>query len=135
MLKILNDRLDLETDGVVKRQAFQTMRAREGHYDPDLLVKCFSCFGTFLVNPLSSDRPILSLDATQLKPGQVVVSAISTQTGVLLVGSGLRLSAPVIERIRNNVAIGQIAPPFMIQEANEQVTEIESPAPAEILAS
>lgn len=133
MLKILNDRLDLESDGVVKRQAFLALEARKGVYDHNLLVQCFTCFGTFLVNPLSASLPILTVAANALRPGQVVVSAINSTTGVLLVGSGHRLTAPVIERIRNNVAIGEVTGPFLVQQPPSD--PVASPTPEAELVS
>ena len=50
MLKILNDRLSLEAEGIVKQRAFDAMRVRAGEYDPSLLEQCFGCFQAFLAN-------------------------------------------------------------------------------------
>jgi response regulator RpfG family c-di-GMP phosphodiesterase len=131
MLKILIDRLELESDGIIKRQAFDVMQNRLGFYDPELLVQCFTCFGTFLVNPLSHDLPILALSAIALVPGQVVVSDIVSNSGLLLVGSGHRLTSPVIERIRNNVVLGEVRSPFMVQDPGHPES---APASAPITA-
>lgn len=122
MLKILNDRLDLEDNGVVKRDAFLTMKGLEGHYDPTLLVKCFACFGTFMANPISAKLPVLSVHAHDLKPGQVVVAAITGRTGAILANSGLRLTVPVIERIRNYERTKEVMPPFLVQDAPAEET-------------
>lgn len=61
MLKILNDRMALETDGIVKQRAFDAMRAKTGMYDPKLLETCFMCFQAFLENAVSADRPVRAL--------------------------------------------------------------------------
>lgn len=120
LLKILHDRLDLETDGVVKQRAFEVMQARAGLYDPALLVHCFECFGTFLINPLSAKLPVLTVHAAQLAPGQVVVSDINANSGVLLIGAGQRLTAAMVHRIRSFVEIGEAKPPFLVQQARAE---------------
>ena len=43
MLKILLDRMHLESEGFVRMVARKAMADRHGHYDPDLLDVCFTC--------------------------------------------------------------------------------------------
>jgi response regulator RpfG family c-di-GMP phosphodiesterase len=115
MIKILNDRLDLEEDGVVKRRAFEEMKARAGYYDPQLLDKCFECFGDFLVNTLSSDRPVLQLALRAVQPDDVVVSDIATRSGFTLVRAGTTLTAMVIARLENFRLLGELHEPLLVQ--------------------
>lgn len=116
MLKILHDRMALETDGVVKQRAFETMRARTGAYDPALLEKCFVCFQTYLIQSLSADRPVRTLYVRELGVDQVVVSDITTPQGVVLVGAGNRLSAMVLQRLRNYDQLGEVKEPVLVQD-------------------
>jgi response regulator RpfG family c-di-GMP phosphodiesterase len=115
LLKILHDRLVLEADGVVKQAAFNVMRLRKGVYDPKLLEQSFVCLSSFLVTAISADRPVVPVPLAKLLPGDVVVSDIALHGGVVLVGSGSRLTPMAIERIANFARLGEVQEPFLIQ--------------------
>ncbi|MBI2813646.1 MAG: response regulator [Opitutae bacterium] len=115
LIKILNDRLTLEADGVVKQAAFNAMRLRKGLYDPQLLEQSFACLSTFLVNAISAERKVLPLPLNKLQPGDIIVSDIRLSGGALLVGAGSRLTAMGIERIANFARLGEVQEPFFIQ--------------------
>lgn len=116
MLRILNDRLTLELDGVVKQNALVALRDRRGSYDPALLEKCFECFPTFLSNALSSEVPVVYKHAEDLAPGQVLVSEIKLANNVVLVAAGERLTRMVIQRIQNAITLNHLKGPFPVQE-------------------
>lgn len=117
MLRILGDRLALEVDGVVKQRALETMKARTGVYDLKLLERCFACFQAFLSNAISADLPVRALYVKELTEGQVVVSDITTPEGLVLVGAGNRLTAMVLERLRNYDELGEVKQPVLVQDA------------------
>lgn len=123
MLKILGDRLTLEEDGIVKKRAFEVMRARTGAYDPRLLEKCFLCFDAFLANLVVADRPVLSVHVRELKVGQVAVSDINTNEGLTLIAAGNRLTGMTLQCLRNHDALGEISQPVLVQDP------VESAAP------
>lgn len=125
MIKILNDRLDLEDDGIVKRRAFEVMDARDGHYDPKLLERCFECFGDFLSNTMSSGRPVHQFPLAAVKPGDVVVSEICTRSGFTLVRAGTVLTGMVIERLANFLQLGEVKEPFLVQRPEPAGAEVE----------
>jgi response regulator RpfG family c-di-GMP phosphodiesterase len=116
MLRILNDRLTLELEGIVKQNALIAMRERRGSYDPSLVEKCFECFPTFLTNALSSEVPVVYRHLEQLVPGQILVSEIKLANNVILVAAGERLSKMIIQRIQNAATLGQIKGPWPVQE-------------------
>lgn len=116
MLKILSDRLALEVDGIVKQRALETMKARAGAYDPRLLELCFGCFQAFLVNAISAEVAVRSLYVSELVEGQIVVSDITSLDGLVLVGAGNRLSAMVLERLRNYDELGEVKQPVLVQD-------------------
>jgi response regulator RpfG family c-di-GMP phosphodiesterase len=122
MLKVLGDRLTLEIDGVVKQRALETMRATPGLYDIRLLNECFAVFPTFLSNAISADHPVRTLYVKDLVPEQVVVSDITTLAGVVLVGSGHRLTEMVLERLRNYEILGEVKQPVLVQDPAPQKT-------------
>jgi response regulator RpfG family c-di-GMP phosphodiesterase len=116
MLKILEDRMALEVDGVVKQRAFETMRQRTGVYDPALLEKCFACFQAFLAQTIAADRPVRTLYIRELDVEQVVVSDITTPHGVVLVAAGNRLTQMVLQRLRNYEQLGEVKEPVLVQD-------------------
>jgi response regulator RpfG family c-di-GMP phosphodiesterase len=115
MLKILHDRALLESEGIVKKRAFDTMKARTRAYDPDLLDKCFKCFENFLENAISADRPVQSLAVYELKAGQTLVSDIRTVAGTLLVAAGNRLTEIMIRRLNNYSDFDRVKEPIYVQ--------------------
>lgn len=116
LLKILNDRLALEEEGVVKQAALKTMRDRTGAYDPALLEICFACFADFLSNALTAHAPVRCLDAEQLVPGQVIVSDLTTPEGLPLVTAGSILSPMLIERLRAHADIASLRGHILVQD-------------------
>lgn len=116
MLKILNDRFDLEAEGVARRRAHDTMAARTGVYDPQLLEQCFACFPDYLSRAVSADLPVVTLPLARLKPDQVAVSDIKTRDGSLLVGSGHRLTPLVLQRLANYELLGDLRQPILVQD-------------------
>jgi hypothetical protein len=115
LLKILNDRLSLELDGVVKQRAYLEMKDRPGFYDPMLLDQCFKCFADFLVASLSADRPVSSLPISKLLPADIVVSDINTRSGITLISAGSTLTTMMIARLENFLHLGELREPFLIQ--------------------
>jgi response regulator RpfG family c-di-GMP phosphodiesterase len=117
LLKILHDRTTLEADGIVKERALAAMKARVGFYDPRLLDLCFACFKSFLTSALSADAPVLARSVAQLVPGQVVVSNISTPSGLILVSAGNQLTEMTIQRLRNHSELNDVNEPVLVQDA------------------
>ncbi len=115
MLRILGDRLELESDGVVKQAAYEAMRMREGAHDPELLRRCFECFPNFLVQPIGADRPVLSLPVSELVAGLVVVSDIVSRSGAVFISAGHVLSEMMIVRLKTHAELGQVKEPVMVQ--------------------
>lgn len=120
LLKILNDRLALEEEGVVKQAALKTMRERTGVYDPVLLEVCFACFSDFLTNALSSKAPVRCVGVSDLRPGQVIVSDLNTPEGLPLVTAGSRLTAMLIERLRAHADIALLGGHILVQDPPAQ---------------
>jgi response regulator RpfG family c-di-GMP phosphodiesterase len=115
LLRILNDRLDLENDGVVKHRALEAMRARPGRYDPMLLEQCFRCMSDFMATTLSNELPVLSLPVRQLAVGDVVVSDVRLHEGLVLIRAGSSLTAMMIRRLSNFKELGDIEDSVLVQ--------------------
>jgi response regulator RpfG family c-di-GMP phosphodiesterase len=130
MLKILNDRMALEADGIVKQRAFDAMRMKAGVYDPKLLEICFECFQSFLAQAVSSERQVHSLLIKDLAIDQVVVSNITTRDGHVLVGAGSRLTAMVLKRLANYDELGDVKQPVFVQDPEPIRAAAELSVPA-----
>jgi len=115
MLKILHDRVLLEAEGVVKKRAYDTMKARQNTYDPVMLDKCFMCFESFLENAISAERPVLPMRVDELQPGVILVSDIRTKGDILLVAAGNRLTEIMISRLNNYSNFDSIKEPIYVQ--------------------
>jgi len=115
ILRILNDRLVLEEDGMKAASAQETMEARAGRYDPQLLSQCFNCFPSQLNDSISAKGPVQALSVHQLKPGQIVASDIVTKGGYPLLTTGSILTAMMIARLGNFRALNELQEPVLIQ--------------------
>lgn len=119
LLKILNDRLDLELEGVVKQRAHAAMKDRSGFYDPRLLDLCFTCFPDFLDQAVTADRPVLTLQVDRLVAGQIVVSDIVTLNGERLASAGNRLTEMMLKRLLNHAQLGDVKGAILVQNPAE----------------
>jgi response regulator RpfG family c-di-GMP phosphodiesterase len=124
LLKILNDRLDLENDGVVKIRALEAMRAREGHYDPVLLEQCFGCMSDFMATTITKERPVLTLQIRHLVPGDVLVSDVLMRDGPTLLRAGGTLTAMIIRRLLNFSELGEVQEPIFVQRPENVASRI-----------
>lgn len=116
LLRVFEDRMALENEGVKGSAALEEMKSRTGHYDPKILELCFKCYPEFLTSTIAKEKPVLTLDLESLKPGFIVVSDVHTSSDVLLVEAGNWLTAATIQRIKNYSAIDQVSGPYYVQK-------------------
>lgn len=119
ILRVFEDRLALERDGVAMEAAKNAMLGRDGHYDPRILDASFRYFPGYLDTTVSKDREVHVFSIGSLEAGQIVVSDISTHEGVLLVEAGNALTPAVVRRIKNYATLGQVSGPFYVQMERE----------------
>lgn len=115
MLRILDDRAILEDDGIAKTKAYETMKARAGYYDLELLQKSFDCFPAFLINSISAEREVKCVKINELVDGNILVSDVRSPSGTLLIGAGNRISRTMINRLKNYAEFEGVREPVMIQ--------------------
>ncbi|EDY81035.1 response regulator receiver domain protein [Verrucomicrobiia bacterium DG1235] len=119
LLRVFEDRMELEREGTGGRAAFEVMVDRRGYYDPQILELCFKYYPDYLSTSISKEKPVQTLDLQSLKPGMVIVSDVYTVNDVLLVEAGNWLTAATIQRIRNYAALDQVSGPFYVQTDEE----------------
>lgn len=116
ILRILHDRLELESDGIVKQAACDALRQHPGAHDPELLRRSFECFPAYLAQPLSADRPVHSVPVSALRPGQIAVSDILSRSDIVFLRAGHVLTATMIARLQAHAELGQMRDSVLVQD-------------------
>lgn len=116
ILKIFTDRAQLELNSLSGASVRKTMEARTGIYDPTLLAESFTCFPERIFPDVSRTAKVHMVMAGGLKPNQIVVKEIKTEEGLVLVAAGSGLTAMMIHRISNHLALRLISQPFFVQD-------------------
>lgn len=135
ILRIFVDRALLEIDGVAQREAFRTMAARSGVYDPALLEASFECFPDYILTAVSAEKEVRLVSAEELQPDQTLVTEIRTNEKLLLVAAGTRLTPLIVQRIRTHVTMGTVAGPFGVQPSVPEDAKVIAVPPPALVAS
>jgi response regulator RpfG family c-di-GMP phosphodiesterase len=85
----------LETEGLATQAALDTMRGREGLYEPRVLDALARC------KNLSSKGLVKQILARALGVGMILADDVRTAKGVLLMARGHELTVSSVERLRN----------------------------------
>lgn len=117
MLKILQDRLQLESRGLDWTGARETMFGRIGAYDPELLRQSFDCVDRVTTRAGSGAQFARACGVKDLAAGMFVVSDILTSDGVLILAAGNRLTSMVIQRLRNYEELHNLQHPLVVHDA------------------
>ena len=115
ILKVLNDLIDLETKGMARVQALQEMQQRFGWYDPRVLDAAFVRFDAYLPKASSAPRATQAVSVNDLRAGQVFTSNVYTADNVLIVKAGTRVSAMLLERLRNFARLQGLREPLEVE--------------------
>jgi len=109
LLHVLVDLAQLEARGGSRREALAQLRERAGWYDPDLLLAAAAVLGGV------ATRPVTTIAFKDLKPGQVLVSDVTTRDGLLILAAGNRVSPGLLERLRNFAAVSGVREPLYVE--------------------
>lgn len=109
ILKVLIDMGQLEKRGSSRREAIAHLRERAGWYDPMLLDAAAAVLGA------GTPKPTVCIPFKDLKPGQVLVSDITTKDGLLIIAAGNRISPSLLERLRNFAALSGVKEPIYVE--------------------
>ena len=115
ILKVLSDLAELESSRVPKFKALEQMQTRAGCYDPRVLDAAFACFDIYLAAPTEAKASTQALRLNELAIGHVLLSDIKTKEGVLLVPAGSKITALVLEKLRNFAQLSGIKEPIQVQ--------------------
>lgn len=112
VLKVINDLFRLKENGRTQDEAIEEMEGRSGRYDPRLLQIAKSCFDVNLPSKISAST--LPLTVKDLRPGQLLVSNIETDDGVLLIRDGQVISPRLLHKLRNFAFTSGIKEPIYV---------------------
>jgi hypothetical protein len=112
ILKILNDLFELKEQGQTQEDAIHTMENRNGCYDPALLQIAGKCFEVNLPGKIPAST--VGTTVKGLKPGQLLVSNIETEDGVLVIRDGQVVSPRLIHKLRNFAFTSGIREPIYV---------------------
>jgi response regulator RpfG family c-di-GMP phosphodiesterase len=96
MLRIASDFLRLESEGGSPTLALDTMRGREGVYDPDMLEAFARTVGI-----AQRGQNVAEVNVSDLQVGMTIVSEVRARPGHLLIARGFPVTHELMERLRN----------------------------------
>lgn len=110
LLRVLSDFIELEIGGTPRSEILEQMRKRPGAYDPKVID---AAVATLVQSPkvLESGQAV---KAKELCPGQVLLSAVQTNDGVLILPAGTRLSPMLLEKLKNFAELSGIKEPIYV---------------------
>lgn len=121
ILKVLYDVEHLKARGASVEDALKFLGKQEGRYDPQIL-KAATAVIAGADKDGSGNAPVETTLAG-LQDGHVLVSNIETVEGKLLMASGTKLTAPVIERLHNYSRVNKIKEPIQVVMEKEPEEE------------
>jgi response regulator RpfG family c-di-GMP phosphodiesterase len=116
MLRLVLDYDALETQGMSRGVAFDTLRSRKGAYDPELLAAFATLLGT-----QEQQATVEELGLALLQPGMVFLEDVRSGNGNLLIARGHEITASLLERIRNFSRNGGVKEPLRVKVPPKKV--------------
>jgi hypothetical protein len=110
ILKIALDFDVLEAAGIPAREALESLKLREGHYDPRILaaIETALCVeGTEAKSRLTVLR--------DLKVGMVLDEGVLSETGLVLIAKGQEVSLPMLLRLQQFAKASKLREPFRVR--------------------
>jgi response regulator RpfG family c-di-GMP phosphodiesterase len=108
IFKVISDIMQLEERGATKGEILEEMKSRSGIYDPMVLKTAISV----LID--APPKGSVAVEVKDLKIGHVLMAALETLEGTLLVAAGSSISDSLLERIRNFSQLNEIKEPIYV---------------------
>jgi hypothetical protein len=115
ILKVLLDLVQLEAKGQSQFKALEQMRGRTGWYDPKVLDAAYACFDLYLPESATTARPTAAVTLKDLRVGQMLAAPVLTSDGMVIVGSGTRVTQVILEKLRNFAELSGVKEPIHIE--------------------
>jgi response regulator RpfG family c-di-GMP phosphodiesterase len=112
MLKFLSDLIQQEIGGTSRVEALEKMKARPGAYDPEIVEAAFT---TLVLDPRIKSSGN-ALKVKELVVGQMLLSAVETLAGVLIVPAGTEISPMLLAKLNNFAELGGVKEPIYVSK-------------------
>jgi response regulator RpfG family c-di-GMP phosphodiesterase len=112
MLRILSDLIQQEITGTSKEEALEKMQKRPGSYDPAIIN---AALATLVQNPRSKASGH-ALKVKDLVTGQILLSAVETMEGVLIVPAGTEISPMLLAKLNNFAELSGVKEPIYVSK-------------------
>jgi response regulator RpfG family c-di-GMP phosphodiesterase len=124
MLRIVRDHDELESRGADRPAAFETMSARGGTYDPQLLSDYARTLG---LRREVADAIDVSVDS--LRVGMTFAEDVRHRGGTLLIARGFKVTVALLARLEH-IPRGQVREPLRVIAASRPGAPVDRPAAA-----
>jgi HD-GYP domain-containing protein (c-di-GMP phosphodiesterase class II) len=114
MLKVLTDLAQLEAEGASRAGALAMMQRRAGWYDPKIITAASSSLLNKNHDHLAAKLPCIPIAVRDLRLGDVIGADIAATDGTLLISEGHKVTATLLEKIRNFADLTGIKEPVHI---------------------
>ena len=112
VLKVISDLFKLKEGGLDHQEAIAEMRSRRGRYDFEILEIANECFKENIPSQVLGST--LPLTLKELRPGQMLVSSVETDDGMLVIKDGQVISARLLHKLRNFAFTSGIKEPIYV---------------------
>lgn len=117
ILKALLDFDGLTCDGMNAEDALDTLRARQGWYDPTVLAALDA------VLHARSRYVVKAVDVTDLSPGMILAEDVKSLDGTLLLAKGRQITQPIVERLLGVARVYGLSGPLRVLVSMETVLD------------
>lgn len=127
ILRVLNGLLEAEVAKRSRPDAFRSMRRTTGIYDPQVLEAVAACFDVFLESTEPEPYHSEKVRVSALTIGSVLAEDVQTRDGTLIVTANTRVTAPLIEKLRNFSELSALQEPIIVrmqQDASKLPDEV-----------
>ena len=115
ILKILNDLIQAESEGLTRNEAWAEMRERGGWYDPRLFDTSVSVCVTQMLSSSSEEIVHVEIPFEELAIGDVLLSNVECIDGRNLIARGSAISPVVLARLKNYQKVVKIKEPINVE--------------------
>ena len=112
ILRVLSDLIQHEISGLPKPDALEKMRQRPGAYDPKVIEAAIGC----LVQDPRLKASGHAVKVKDLVVGQVLLSAVETPEGVLILPAGTEVSPMLLAKLHNFADLTGVKEPIYVSK-------------------
>lgn len=113
VLKVVSDYLEAWDRHGTAAATFSEMRRHASRYDPEILAAAERCLGGAPDSSATRATPT-KLRALELEQDRVLAADAVTRTGLLIAPSGTPVGIPLLHRLRNFAALGNLREPLEV---------------------